>query len=77
MIKVEREPTDLTGEFYGAMEQCCFCWKKTPFWYAPKDVAVCPDCAEKHSAKDVPNKEIWCEEAARRNGRRVRGHGNG
>jgi hypothetical protein len=65
MIKVVREPEEETRN-WGALEQCCFCWKRTPFWYEPKDVAVCPECAETHKAKDVPKKEIWCEQAAAR-----------
>lgn len=40
-------------------EQCAFCEKPTRFWHVPNDVAVCPSCAMKHDACEVPNKREW------------------
>jgi len=55
MIKIEREPGEAPG-----IERCCFCRKQTHFWYLPKDVAVCEECAKRAQPKDVPDKETWC-----------------
>lgn len=41
-------------------EHCCFCFRPSKYWYAPKDVAVCTECAETRSPADVPSKEDWC-----------------
>lgn len=41
-------------------EYCCFCRKKTIYWYTPKDVACCQDCATRAEPKDVPSKKQWC-----------------
>ena len=43
-------------------EQCCFCFKPTPFWYQPKDVACCPECGEVHEPAEVPSKVEWCRQ---------------
>lgn len=40
-------------------EKCTFCEKPTKYWYTPKDVAVCPNCAETHNPQDVPTKREW------------------
>jgi len=56
MIVVIREPIDLGGPPY---ECCAFCNEPTPYWYEPKDVAVCPICAEKVEDADVPSKMDW------------------
>ena len=47
-------------------EHCCFCYCRTRTWYAPKDVAVCFQCAEFMSPEDVPSKAKWCEAVAQR-----------
>jgi len=70
-IPIQREPDELTCGFRGVMEQCCFCWSRTPFWNVKRDVAVCPDCAKTHRVAEIPPKEEWCRQAAERNGRRV------
>ena len=44
----------------GIAERCCFCRDKTRYWFLPKDVAVCPECAKYATAEDVPNKMDWC-----------------
>lgn len=44
----------------GISERCCFCRAPTRYWYLPKDVAVCPDCAPYAKAEDVPAKREWC-----------------
>jgi len=43
-----------------AIERCCFCRKETRYWYKPKDVACCQECAVKAEPVDVPSKKIWC-----------------
>lgn len=60
-IEVTQEPPSSEPS-----ERCCFCWQRTRFWYEPKDVAVCPICAEASNPDDVPAKVAWCEEHARR-----------
>lgn len=40
-------------------EHCAFCKAPTHYWYVPKDVAVCPTCAEVRNADDVPCKRDW------------------
>ena len=56
MIKVVKESPDLGGPPY---EKCCICRQPAPYWYAPKDVAVCKKCADKVEDSDVPSKEEW------------------
>jgi hypothetical protein len=43
------------------LERCAFCRSGTRYWFAPKDVAVCPRCAETKSARDVPSKRAWLD----------------
>lgn len=57
MIPLVKENPD---EFPEAEEHCCFCYQITPYWYAKKDVAVCPTCAKTHKVEEVPTKEQWC-----------------
>lgn len=40
-------------------EHCAFCRAKTRYWFAKKDVAVCPACAEGRTASEVPSKRDW------------------
>lgn len=56
MIPVEREPDEFR---LLPLEYCCFCFSPTPFWYTPKDVAVCPSCAETKTPDQVPSKSDW------------------
>lgn len=55
MIEVVREPE----AFGGPVERCAFCWRRTSYWFEPKDVAVCRACAQKVKARDVPSKAEW------------------
>lgn len=48
------------------LEHCCFCFKPTKTWYVKKDVAVCVSCAKVHKVSEVPTKDDWCNEVARR-----------
>ena len=57
MIDVELEKG---VEVFREVEHCCFCRKPTRFWYLPKDVACCQQCAKKAEPKDVPSKKVWC-----------------
>lgn len=60
------------GDEWGATaELCCRCWRPTRFWYAPRDVALCPQCALTTSRDEVPPKPVWCAQAATRLPRRV------
>ena len=63
MIEVIRENFDAAGG-PPVFENCCFCRTSTAFWYLPKDVAVCPQCAEIANPEDVPDKETWCRHEA-------------
>lgn len=56
MIKVDLEPGDLDQM---ASERCCFCRSGTRYWYTPKDVACCPECAVQADHVDVPSKDTW------------------
>lgn len=40
-------------------EPCAFCKAPTRYWFKPKDVAVCPSCAELRTADEVPCKRDW------------------
>lgn len=44
---------------YSPAENCVFCDLPTRYWYVPKDVPVCPDCAKEAEAHEVPNKRDW------------------
>ena len=57
-IKVTREPKDFRDI---AAAHCCFCRAPTRYWYTPKGVAVCIDCAMTHNTKDVPSEKEWCD----------------
>lgn len=76
-IDVIREPTDHPAAAFHIYdhELCCFCWTPTPFWARAEDVdangdatdvACCPECAANHEPSELPTKEAWCAEAARR-----------
>lgn len=54
-IKVVHDGT-WTGE---PRENCAFCGRKTRYWFAKKDVAVCPACAQDKNARQVPSKAEW------------------
>jgi hypothetical protein len=58
-IEITREPTDIPR--WWEQERCCFCFERTPFWYAPKDVAVCEACALTRTVDEVPAKRVWCD----------------
>lgn len=45
-------------------ENCCKCRAPTRYWYAAKDVAVCPECARTMRVADVPTKAEWCAKEA-------------
>lgn len=59
MIEVHREPREEVWDL-AAIERCCFCRRPTRYWYLPKDVACCQECARKAEPKDVPTKKVWC-----------------
>lgn len=42
------------------MENCCLCFIRTPYWHQPRDVALCPSCAETAKISDLPTKAEWC-----------------
>jgi hypothetical protein len=54
------------------LERCCLCRERTPFWFTPKDVALCRPCAKTATADKLPTKEEWiAKERALRSGLRV------
>jgi hypothetical protein len=53
---VFRHPLERDGA-----EDCACCGKPTPFWYEPKDVALCLACADITPATQVPTKRRWLE----------------
>jgi hypothetical protein len=54
-------PLEHDGEPSWIAENCCFCYARTNWWYAKKDVAVCPACAAKRQPEEVPSKIEWCK----------------
>lgn len=56
MVSVTPEPAGL--EAFG-IEHCCVCDQPTKFWYTPKDIALCPSCAQIAVADALPCKENW------------------
>lgn len=68
MLTVTPEPSGL--EPFG-IERCCVCDTRTTFWYTPKDVALCPTCAETADATALPTKAQWCADQWRRHPPRV------
>lgn len=55
-LQLTREPESLSDK---GSERCCFCREVTPYWYQPKDVAVCKGCAPYANPEDVPSKKDW------------------
>lgn len=55
---------DGTGRF-DPPENCAFCRTPTRFWYRPRDVAVCAECAKKRKVSEVPTKREWIESERR------------
>jgi hypothetical protein len=53
-------------------EECCFCFKPTPYWTELPDrtggqqVACCQPCSKTHRPVDVPTKPDWCTAAEAR-----------
>lgn len=64
-------PIEYERDAQGIYEDCCFCFKGTPWWTEissrkpGEQVACCQECAEKYRVKDVPSKVYWCEMVAR------------
>jgi hypothetical protein len=58
MLEVVETPDEATPGDPGT-ENCCFCFRMTRFWYTPKDVACCRQCALVHSPEQVPTKAEW------------------
>jgi len=56
-IDLAPDPDNAPGR---VREHCCFCFRPTAHWYAPKDVAVCISCAEVRDPAEVPTKAQWC-----------------
>jgi hypothetical protein len=55
MIKVVRDDAPANEP----QEPCALCTRPTNYWYAPRDVAVCQECAKTASVADVPTKRDW------------------
>jgi predicted amidophosphoribosyltransferase len=41
------------------LERCCMCRAPTPWWRSVEDVALCPTCAKKTKASELPRKAEW------------------
>lgn len=67
MIKIEKEDIEALDS-QNMHENCCFCNKPTPYWAVKKDVACCPDCAEKYEEVELPSKYIWFAQQERKGG---------
>ena len=44
-------------------ENCCVCRKPTRYWWGKgvQNVALCPECAKKTKASELPTKAEWIE----------------
>lgn len=52
-----------------AVQELCFkCWQGTNYWFTPKDVACCQECAKTVTAEEVPSKEEWCKQVFKKLG---------
>lgn len=58
-LALVKEPDAVLGIRGMPLENCAFCRTPTPFWFQPKDVAVCEDCGTRHTPDQVPNKKDW------------------
>jgi recombinational DNA repair protein (RecF pathway) len=54
-LVVVREPAGMGPPH----ERCCICRKPTPYWYRPRDVALCRPCARITRKANVPTKAQW------------------
>ena len=55
MVEVVREPKGFEPPY----EHCSICKSPTPYWYEPKDVALCKACAKTVKPDDIPTKKEW------------------
>lgn len=56
VVTVEHEPMEISVEPY---EHCCKCERETAYWYTPKDVPLCRECAVGLEDADIPTKAQW------------------
>jgi hypothetical protein len=63
MLTVIRNPL---AEDVRDRERCSVCRTMTFFWYPPKDVALCEECAKTKRRADVPTKKEWFEQGKRK-----------
>ena len=58
-VKIEKEPQDFSNGL--PLELCCVCRHPTSWWYGsgPKNVALCPECAEAINEEELPTKAEW------------------
>lgn len=54
-IPVVREPAEIAAEFGSLIESCHFCKRPTRHWHEETNNPVCPGCAERHEASELPN----------------------
>lgn len=69
MTDVRRNPkrSSLCGPIHlvqdrGYKDSCCFCGTQTDKWNTARDVPCCPDCAEMHTADQLPSRVEWLDE---------------
>jgi hypothetical protein len=60
---------DVDAPDHWPQERCCFCRKPTRYWFTPKDVACCQECAKRAEPEDVPTKDVWFKRERIANGR--------
>ena len=54
-IPLIKEPDELAGNFWGEVELCHFCKKRTKWWHENTNNPVCPSCAPKHKVAELPD----------------------
>jgi len=52
-IPIKKEPDELAGNFFGAVEKCSFCSNETKFWHENTNNPVCPDCSKEHKVSEL------------------------
>lgn len=63
MIPLIKEPDDLE---WNISEVCFFCKRPTKYWHKDTNNPVCPECAERHQVKELPDHRYLIREKKRK-----------
>ncbi len=67
-VEVHKEPSEMNC---WPKENCCVCRTPTSYWYGTgaMNVALCPTCATRATAENLPTKAQWIDAEKRANKR--------